>query len=106
MEFETWLKITNYVDLDSRFRLIKFLIHLAKNLGELNENSEYEIWNISHQMLAEYMGTSRHTITSILNKLRKKQYVDYSRKHLIIKKKLIIVNNNYFKSKNIQYEKD
>ena len=63
-------------------RLIVALIHLAREIGESRTDGARRVVGLTHQVLAEYIGTSREIVTSAMNRLRTEGYVQYSRRYI------------------------
>jgi CRP/FNR family transcriptional regulator len=76
-----------YTDLlfkDVRSRLIEYLKRFAETNGQWVHNQLIVKNYLTHQDLASLTGTTRQTVTSILNQLEKENRVLYSRSQIII----------------------
>jgi CRP/FNR family transcriptional regulator, cyclic AMP receptor protein len=62
-------------------RVMLGLVQLAESLGTPNNGSR-RLAPLTHQAIAEYLGTSREIVTSHMTELRRAGMVDYSRKHI------------------------
>ena len=56
------------------------LVQLAEGLGVRQEDGATRITALTHQTLAEYIGTSREIVSSELNRLRRLALLGYNRK--------------------------
>lgn len=60
------------------------LLQLARETGVPRPDGSLRITGLTHQSIAEYVGTSREIVTSEMNRLRRLGYVSYTRRHLDI----------------------
>jgi len=78
-------------DLNSRIEALAFrrttervmlnLLHLAETLGTPS-NGHLRLAPLTHQAIAEYVGTSREIVTSHMSEFRRAGMLDYSRKYI------------------------
>ncbi|ACL70565.1 Crp/Fnr family transcriptional regulator [Halothermothrix orenii] len=70
--------------LDVETRLKKFFRRMT---GEIRDNGEAVVIdrNITHQDIARFIGTSRETVTRIINKLKDKGLLEIKREKIILK---------------------
>ena len=61
-------------------RLARSLLRLAERMGERSENGSVRVLPFTHQLLSQYVGTSREIVTHYMNQFRRDGYVRYSRK--------------------------
>ena len=61
-------------------RVVRSLLRFAERLGSRTEDGSIKIPPLTHQVIAEYVGTSREIVTFQMNHLRQKGYLRYSRK--------------------------
>lgn len=61
-------------------RVVRSLLRFADRLGNRSEDGSIKIPPLTHQVLSEYVGTSREIVTFQMNHLRQKGYLRYSRK--------------------------
>jgi CRP-like cAMP-binding protein len=66
-------------------RLARALILLSDRLGHTRKDGDNEMPALTHGVLAQYVGTSREIVTHHMNKLRRGQYIDYSRKAILVR---------------------
>jgi len=63
-------------------RVALTLLHFAGRLGTPNGDGAVKIPPLTHQLLSEYLGTSREIVTFQMNHLRHQGFVRYSRKSI------------------------
>lgn len=69
---------------DTKTRIIDFLIKSLEERGEKSEN-HYVIPHMpTHQVIANWVSTSRQTVTIFLNELKEQSVIDFDRKNMII----------------------
>jgi CRP-like cAMP-binding protein len=61
-------------------RVARALLGFAGRLGNRTEDGSIRIPPLTHQVISEYVGTSREIVTFQMNHLRQKGYLRYSRK--------------------------
>jgi CRP-like cAMP-binding protein len=70
----------------TRERLMWALLRFAERMGKRVDPEWVRIPPFTHQLLAEYIGTSREIVTSVLGSLRRQGgYVRYTRRHIDIR---------------------
>lgn len=67
------------VDNNAR-RLALALIRFSERLGHRSDHGAVEMMPFTHDMLSQYVGTTREFVTSQMNQFRRQGYLDYSRK--------------------------
>lgn len=65
-------------------RVARSLLRFADRLGAHQEDGSIRIPPLTHQVLSEYVGTSREIVTFQMNHLRQQGYLAYSRKGINI----------------------
>jgi DNA-binding CsgD family transcriptional regulator len=60
-------------------RLARTLIHFGERLGDVAEDGSVHISGLKHELLSQYVGSSRATVTHWMNHFRRKGLLDYSR---------------------------
>jgi CRP/FNR family transcriptional regulator len=65
-------------------RVMLALLQLATNAGTQTPEGMTRVASLTHQTIAEYVGTSREIVTFQLNRLRKLGIIRYSRKYMDI----------------------
>jgi CRP/FNR family transcriptional regulator, cyclic AMP receptor protein len=65
-------------------RLARSLVRLSERLGSREEDGSLRMAPLTHEMLAQYVGTSREIITHYMNHFRKRGYLQYSRKEILV----------------------
>jgi CRP-like cAMP-binding protein len=76
--------IANLVTVDSEQRLGKTLLQLARKLGQQDPRSIRIEHRISHEELAEMVGTTRPRISTFMHRFRELGLIDLSEKHFLI----------------------
>jgi CRP/FNR family transcriptional regulator len=61
-------------------RLARSLLRLSERLGTQAESGPVWMMPLTHQMLSQYIGTSREIVSHHMNQFRKNGYVTYSRR--------------------------
>jgi CRP-like cAMP-binding protein len=61
-------------------RVVRSLLRFADRLGTRSEDGSIKIPPLTHQVISEYVGTSREIVTFQMNHLRQKGFLRYSRK--------------------------
>lgn len=61
-------------------RVVRSLLRFAERLGARSEDGSIRIPPLTHQVISEYVGTSREIVTFQMNRLRQKGCLRYSRK--------------------------
>jgi CRP/FNR family transcriptional regulator len=62
-------------------RVVTALVQLSRSIGTPTPEGALRLTGLTHQAIAEYVGTSREIVTSEMNRLRRLGYVSYSRLH-------------------------
>lgn len=65
-------------------RLARTLVRLAERLGRQTGDGAFEMPSLTHEMLAQYVGTSREIITHHMNRFRRQGYLRYSRRTILV----------------------
>jgi CRP/FNR family transcriptional regulator, cyclic AMP receptor protein len=74
-------RLMNLLNKDVKTRLVGFLIMLAKEEGETKDNDTYRILNfLTHEDIAQLIGSSRQTVTTLINELEHQQLINVNRK--------------------------
>lgn len=61
-------------------RVVRSLLRFAERLGSPTEDGSIAVPPLTHQVISEYVGTSREIVTFQMNHLRQKGLLKYSRK--------------------------
>lgn len=78
-------KVESLVFKDSRSRVVEFLKELAEEKGK-KVGFEIMIKNyLTHKDIANLTGTSRQTVTTILNELKDKNIINFNRRQFLIR---------------------
>ena len=65
-------------------RIARTLIYFSERMGIPEADGSTRLIPLTHELLAQYVGTSREVITLHMNRLRREGYVGYSRKGMIL----------------------
>jgi CRP/FNR family cyclic AMP-dependent transcriptional regulator len=65
-------------------RLARSLIRFADREGTHGDNGSARMALLTHELLAQYVGTSREIVTHYMNQFRKAGYLDYSRRGIVL----------------------
>ena len=60
-------------------RLARALVRFSERLGEEGEDGSVRMMPLTHEFLAQYVGTSREIVTDHMTKFRRRGYLRYSR---------------------------
>ena len=77
-------RFSNLIFKDVRTRLVDFIKDIAKNTGEKTGNEIVVNNYLTHQDIASIIGSSRQTVTTLLNELEKKKLIRYTRNEMMI----------------------
>jgi len=78
-------RIESLVFKDARERIIDFLLDNAKNFGKQIGYEMLFKHSLTQQDIANFTGTSRQTVTSVLNDLKKSNQIYFKRKSILIR---------------------
>jgi len=65
-------------------RLARTLIRFAERLGSLADDGSVQMIPFTHELLSQYVGTSREIVTHYMNQFRRQGYLRYSRKGMLV----------------------
>jgi CRP/FNR family transcriptional regulator, cyclic AMP receptor protein len=65
-------------------RLVRSLIRFSERLGQQSEDGLVDMMPFTHELLSQYVGTSREIVTHYMNQLRRQGYLRYSRKGIAL----------------------
>jgi CRP/FNR family transcriptional regulator len=65
-------------------RLARTLIHFSLRLGAGEPDGSHRMAPLTHELLAQYVGTSREIVTHNMNVFRRQGYLQYSRKGIVL----------------------
>jgi CRP/FNR family transcriptional regulator, cyclic AMP receptor protein len=65
-------------------RLARTLIRFSERLGTSAEDGGIHMTPFTHELLSQYVGTSREIVTHYMNEFRKQGYLRYSRKGIVL----------------------
>jgi CRP/FNR family transcriptional regulator len=67
-------------------RLARSLLRFSEKLGTEGEDGSVQMIPFTHELLSQYVGTSREIVTHFMNQFRRQGYVLYSRKGIMVRK--------------------
>lgn len=71
---------------DARTRVGEYILEQADKNGKVLADRAISLRNyLTHQEIASYTGTSRQTVTTVLNQFREARLIDFDRKRIIIR---------------------
>jgi len=65
-------------------RLARSLIRFSERLGTTEEDGSVRMTPFTHELLSQYVGTSREIVTHYMNQFRRQGYLKYSRKGIVL----------------------
>lgn len=65
-------------------RLARALIRFSERLGRQTEDGSVQMIPFTHELLSQYVGTSREIVTHYMNQFRRQGYLRYSRKGILL----------------------
>src|ERR1700733_9326313 len=65
-------------------RLARSLIRFSERLGVAEDDGSLRMVPFTHELLSQYVGTSREIVTHYMNQFRRQGYLRYSRKGIIL----------------------
>jgi CRP/FNR family transcriptional regulator len=65
-------------------RLARSLIRFADRLGNRDTEGAIQMAPLTHELLSQYVGTSREIVTHYMNQFRKQGYLRYSRRGIVL----------------------
>jgi len=79
-------KLRDRVAMNSWFntgtRVTIALIQLGRDIGDRTQDGAMRMTGLTHQGIADYVGTSREIVTCEMNRLRRLGFLSYSRRHI------------------------
>src|ERR1700761_5299173 len=65
-------------------RLARALVRFSERLGQEADNGSVQMIPFTHELLSQYVGTSREIVTHYMNQFRRQGYLTYSRKGILL----------------------
>lgn len=78
-------KMSDMVFKDVTKRIISFLVRYAEDFGKMKEGAVHVSSFLSHAEIAYLTAASRQTVTTVLNELKARRLIEFSRKSLVIR---------------------
>src|SRR6185437_16063211 len=73
-------------------RLARALVYLSGRFGVVKDNGTMSLMPFTHELLAQYVGTSREIVTHYMNQIRKHGHLQYSRKGIVINRESLLAS--------------
>jgi CRP/FNR family transcriptional regulator len=70
-------------------RLVRSLIRFSERLGQDSGDGYTDMMPFTHELLSQYVGTSREIVTHYMNQLRRQGYLRYSRKGIALNREAL-----------------
>jgi CRP/FNR family transcriptional regulator len=70
-------------------RLARSLVRFSERLGHETEDGTIQMIPFTHELLSQYVGTSREIVTHFMNQFRRQGYLRYSRKGIMVHKEAL-----------------
>jgi CRP/FNR family cyclic AMP-dependent transcriptional regulator len=70
---------------DAKTRIVEYILEQGRRNGKQVSQGIRVRNHLTHQEIANYTGTSRQTVTTILNQLREENLIDFDRKAFLLK---------------------
>ena len=67
-------------------RLARALIRFSERLGHESEDGSVRMIPLTHELLSQYVGTSREIVTHYMNRFRRQGYLRYSRAGILLQR--------------------
>lgn len=65
-------------------RLARTLLRFSERMGSRDEDGSVRMAPFTHELLSQYVGTSREIVTHYMNQFRRQGYLQYSRKGIVL----------------------
>jgi len=65
-------------------RLARTLVRFSERMGQNAEDGSVHMMPFTHELLSQYVGTSREIITHYMNQFRRRGHLRYSRKGILL----------------------
>jgi CRP/FNR family transcriptional regulator len=65
-------------------RLARTLVRFSERLGARSDDGSIQMIPFTHELLSQYVGTSREIVTHYMNQFRRQGYLRYSRKGILL----------------------
>jgi len=65
-------------------RLARTLVRFSERLGQNSADGSVQMMPFTHELLSQYVGTSREIVTHYMNQFRRQGYLRYSRKGILL----------------------
>jgi len=65
-------------------RVARAILNFTERVGELQEDGAYRLAPLTHELIAQYIGTTREIVTCEMGELRRRGIVNYTRKRIVV----------------------
>jgi len=65
-------------------RVARAVLSFAQRLGEVQEDGSYRLPPLTHELIAQYIGTTREIVTCEMGDMRRKGILNYTRKRIVV----------------------
>jgi CRP/FNR family cyclic AMP-dependent transcriptional regulator len=83
-ELELGHRIESFSVDNSARRLARALIRFSERLGQASQDGGVQVMPFTHELLSQYVGTSREIVTHYMNQFRRQGYLRYSRSGILL----------------------
>src|SRR5450432_654337 len=66
-------------------RLARTLVRFSERLGTRQDDGSIQMIPFTHELLSQYVGTSREIVTHYMNQFRREGYLEYSRQGILLR---------------------
>ena len=70
---------------DARTRIVDFIKEMGEEMGQKVGFETLIKTNLTHQDMANLTGTSRQTVTTVLNELKDKNVINFDRRRILVR---------------------
>ena len=71
-------------------RLARALIRFSRRLGQESADGSVKMIPFTHELLSQYVGTSREIVTHYMNSFRRSGFLTYSRQEILLHRELLL----------------
>ncbi len=82
---KTERRLESLVFKDARTRIVDFIKEMGEDMGQKVGFETLIKTNLTHQDMANLTGTSRQTVTTVLNELKEKNVINFDRRRILVR---------------------
>ncbi len=82
---KTERRLESLVFKDARTRIVDFIKEMGEEMGQKVGFETLIKTNLTHQDMANLTGTSRQTVTTVLNELKEKNVINFDRRRILVR---------------------